>query len=227
MAHALDGATLRVDRARRHFEELEETLLQFRKKNIDKVSIKYDPGPPQSLRVSFDKSLVVPLGFSLPLSDCIHNLRAALDYLVYELAFLDDKVIHEGTQFPIVDDPKDFQKKKGKSLSGLSDPHIRESELRQPYEGIEWTKTLRSISNPDKHRHLIVMKPQRPPSFFAHLSGNIYDAPFNIEGQRMYVKKEDVFSIGFNDGELSIIETLLLLIGRVGETIDFFKPDFK
>jgi hypothetical protein len=39
MSHALDGATLRIERAVRHFDEFENEFSTFRKSNIDKVSI--------------------------------------------------------------------------------------------------------------------------------------------------------------------------------------------
>jgi hypothetical protein len=98
MSHALDGATLRIERAVRHFDEFEKAFSAFRKSNIDKVSIGYDPGPLRRLPVYFDRSLIVPLRLRLPVIDCIYNLRAALDYLVYELAILDSGIIQQGTR---------------------------------------------------------------------------------------------------------------------------------
>lgn len=228
MAHPLDGATLRVERAVKHFDEFCQMFDSFRQANIDKVSIKHDAGPPQRLPVRFDSSLVIPSRLSLPPSDCIHNLRAALDYLIYELAFLDSRAIQDGTQFPIEDCPKVFHKRRRDTyLCGLSDNHVRAINSLQPYRGVEWTKTLRSISNPDKHRHLVMLRPQLSPSLFAYDRGEVGDFKFTINGEEMYVQKEHAFSIGFGDGQFPVVETLNLLIVRVGETIDSFKPEFK
>lgn len=228
MSHPLDGVALRIERAIKHFDELEKMFVSFREANIDKVSIGYDPGPPQRLPVFFDPSLVIPLRLSLPVSDCIHNLRGALDYLIFELSILDSGTIQKGTQFPIEDNPQVFhQTRRNTSLRGLSDDHVRAIEFLQPYNGVEWTKSLRSISNPDKHQHLVIMKPQLSSSIFAHSVGDIDDFEFSVNGEQMYVKKKDVFSIGFSDSESPVIETLNSLQVRVRQTIDAFKPEFK
>ena len=227
MAHALDGATLRVERAIKHFDELMVVFVAFREANIDKVSLKDDPGPPQSLRVFFDSSLIVPLSLSLPVSDCIHNLRAALDYVVYELAILDSGVIQDGTQFPIEDDPQVFHKRRRNTyLRGLEDKHVRVIESLQPYKGVDWTKLLASISNPDKHRHLVMLRPQLSSSVMIHFTGQPGDSEFNVNGEKMYVNKEHAFSIGFGDGQAPIVETLNSLLGHVRRTIDSFKSEF-
>jgi len=61
--------------------------------------------------------------------EVIYNLRAALDYLIYELAFLDSFKIQEGTQFPIEDTKRRWQvaafgtKKRPARLVGISGRH--------------------------------------------------------------------------------------------------------
>src|SRR6266571_935332 len=78
MRHPLYGATLRIERAIKHFDEFSQVFNSFRESNVDKVIFKDNPGPPQNVNVSFDPaSFVVPLDFSLIVSDCIHNLRSA------------------------------------------------------------------------------------------------------------------------------------------------------
>jgi hypothetical protein len=225
---SLDGATLRIERAIRHFDEFEKSSSEFRKSNRDKVVIKQDSGNPQSLPVTFHDSLIVPLCLSLPVSDCIHNLRAALDYLIYELAFLDSGTVKDGTQFPIEDDPQAFNKKRrNRYLCGLSDDHIRKIESLQPYNGVNWTRTLRTISNPDKHRHLVVMKPQVSTVVYTHNSGEVSDTVISVNGEQTFLKKEDVLSIGFADSQVPVVETLISLIAEAGKTVDTFKSEFK
>ena len=228
MSHPLDGAALRVERAIEHYDEVCKRFVSFRETNIDKVFVKDNPGPPQNLTVSFDSSLLVPLALSLPVSDCIHNLRATLDYLVYELAILDSGIVQEKTQFPIEDDPEVFhRRRRNKYLRGLSNDHVRAIELMQPYMQIKWTKTLRSISNPDKHCRLTMLRPQLSRSVILHYMGGGGDFEFTVKGEKMYVKKEQVFSVGFGDSQLPVVETLNRLICSVGQTIDLFKPEFK
>ena len=45
----------------------------------------------------------LPPTFGIRVGEAIYNLRAALDYLVYELAILDSGNVQQGTQFPIED----------------------------------------------------------------------------------------------------------------------------
>jgi len=222
---SLEGASLRVERAIRHFDEFSSMLRSFREANKHKVIIQTHEDAPDNFMVQFDKSLVVPLALSLPVGDSIYNLRSALDYVVYELAILDSGKGQEHTQFPIVDCENNFDEQKH-HLRGLHEHHIRAIEALQPYKGIEWTKTLRGISNPDKHRHLIPVQVQAPPYVFAHWSGGAGDFELALNGEAAYFKKGAFINVGFRDSKLGVFETLCLLITEVGRTIDRFKPEF-
>ena len=193
--------------------------------NKDKVIIQTHGDAPDNIMVQLDKSLVVPLALSLPVGDCIYNLRSALDYVVYELAILDSGKVQEQTQFPIVDCEKDFNEQK-RHLRGLNEHHIRAIEALQPYKRIEWAKTLRGISNPDKHRHLIPVQAQTPPYVFARWSGDLGDFELTLNGEKTYLKKSAFIDVGFRDSKVGAYETLSLLITEVGRTIDGFKPEF-
>ena len=83
----------------------------------------------------------------LAVSDAIHNLRAALDYLVYELALHDSRAVQEGTQLPLecVKSGKapggndiGFDAVKSRFLKGVSTDHREAIERLQPYNGVEW-----------------------------------------------------------------------------------------
>jgi hypothetical protein len=225
---SLDGATLRLERAARHFNEFEQEGTKFQRSNKDKVIVTQDSDKPPTFTVSFDKSLVVPPYLSLPVSDCIHNLRSALDYLIYELAFLDSGTFMDGTQFPIEDDSAKFNLRRRKTyLRGLSDVHIRAIESLQPYNGVDWTKTLRTISNPDKHRQLTVLQPQRSPVVYTHVYGESDDVVVTLNGEQWYLTKAHVLTIGFAGSSTPVAETLNLLLVRVGESVNTFKSDFK
>lgn len=200
----------------------------FRQSHANKVWIRHYAGVNQNLFVIFSKSLTVPLRLSLPVSDCIHNLRAALDYLVYELAILDSGDVQEGSQFPIEDDPQVFHiGRRNTDLCGLRDDHVLAIETLQPYKGVQWTKTLRSISNPGNQNHLIPIQPRISSSLIKHFKADKNDFEFSVDGEKMYVKKEDVLSVGFSNGPVPVLETLNLLITNVSQTIESFKPEFK
>ena len=117
-----------------------------------------------SVSISLDTTPPLPIFLPVIVSDAIYNMRAALDYIVYELARLDSGAVQDGTQFLIEDvklDPehpsRGFDARSKRCLKGLTQAHIAAIEALQPYRGIEWTRTLRDISNPDKHRTLTVL----------------------------------------------------------------------
>ena len=54
------------------------------------------------------KKWLIPAMLGILIGETIYNLRAILDYLVYELAILDSGQIQKGTQFPIEDTESEF-----------------------------------------------------------------------------------------------------------------------
>jgi len=182
----------------------------------------------------------VPLKFGVLVGEVCYNLRAALDYLVFELAINDSGSVQDQTQFPMESSPGGFAVKRDPmrrecQLRGLSCTHIADIEKLQPYNGCEWTRTLRLISNPDKHRKLTAT-PSHALSFL-HLSR------FNPEvfgasplgpvrrgqgalGEDIYVQFPLHYSIGLADGT-PIIPVLHTLKLHVGQALDAFKSDFK
>jgi len=159
VAHAdpLDGARLRNERAREH-------LTQFRREIetiYEHFSRHFAGTHPETggYAVMFPEVREPPPALAVIFGETIYNLRAALDYVVFELATHDSGVEQEGTQFPIEDREDVFrQTRRTTYLKGLSEEHIALIESYQPYKGCDWTGTLRRLSNPDKHRklHLLV-----------------------------------------------------------------------
>jgi hypothetical protein len=153
--HPLDGAFERVNRAQEHFAELQHYISIFGQFQLDTSAIHFDPNPPYEVKVFAPVSFSSPSAIvSVVLGELIYNLRSALDYLIFELARHDSRVIQHGTQFPIDDKPKKFAEHIPTRLKGLSGAHIAAIERLQPYNGCNWTKLLRDLSNPDKHREL-------------------------------------------------------------------------
>lgn len=97
---------------------------------------------------------------SLLASEALFNVRTALDYLVYEIAWLDSGTPQTRTQFPIVDDAHDWSDQATRRLRGVSNEHRNVIRDCQPFAGCEWTRSLRELSNADKHRLLVSAVPQ-------------------------------------------------------------------
>jgi hypothetical protein len=157
VTHPLDGALLRAERADRHIGEAQQLVTDYARKCDAHVVVTYDKGTgePRPLRFESTQFPAIPLLLPLAISDAVHNLRASLDYVVFELARKENPNADRGrTQFPITDHKVGdggFDKRSNRELAGLSRAHIGAIEGLQPYNGVEWTRTLRDVSNPDKH----------------------------------------------------------------------------
>ena len=171
MAYPLFDSYLRVARAEEHFVSLTEIIKRFRDNYAYNV-LRLTEIDPQTFRPDTDKVLsrypdipFVPDMTNVYMGEAIQNLRTALDYLVFALAKTDNAgVEQEGTQFLIEDDPGHgsgahrfgFLHNAPRRLKNMKQAHIDLIENLQPYKGCFWTRRIRDLSNPDKHRKLYV-----------------------------------------------------------------------
>src|ERR1022692_3409696 len=120
--HPLESCFHRVNRAMFHIGELEgilESLSQTQKKIIiaNQKSNTVNLSPHQSVDTLYsNEKLAIPVPIDVPIiiGETVYNLRSALDFLVFVLAWADSGKRQEGTQFLIEDvfsDPAD--KKRG------------------------------------------------------------------------------------------------------------------
>jgi hypothetical protein len=185
---------------------------------------------------------------SVMVGEAAYNLRAALDYLINELSFRDSRKRYDSLQFPIEDSPEGFQMRctglrKGEQkpnervwwLRGINQAHIDAIENVQPYRGCQWTKTLRGLSNPDKHRRLTILNERFDPGVpdITVRTGPIYPSddlyPSETMPGRGYtgveVKIDLSLYIAFEDGT-PVVETLEELKSEVGNFLAEFYPAF-
>lgn len=228
-AHPLFGARLRVSRAGEHLQELDSSITTLIENYEDPTVAINDEGQLSitgpSKPISPDPMWPVLLG------ETTYNLRAALDYLVYELAFLDSGIVHDGTQFPIEERYEVFwQRRRHSWLEGVSDEHVTAIERLQPYKGCDWTRQLRELSNPDKHRKLTVIEaeadhglrvfkatsPPEPEAGWRHIF---------TEGD-VHVHYQRPTQVAIEEGP-PIVELLERLQTQVSETLDAFEPEFE
>jgi hypothetical protein len=235
--HPLDGAYQRVRRARKHLTNLKKRITVFRGVISDNIAINRKPAKfilpdgREVMGVLGELSFRIeppPTIIPILVGETIYNLRAALDYLVYGLACFDSKQVVENTQFPIEDKGDVFirriggagTKRRGVYLAGVNDTHVAIISQFQPCYGCKWTRVLREISNPDKHRKLTIIK--------APMVYNIPDGSTEriIDGQSVNMENGISLNIGFSNG-LPIVETLEQLHSEVTKTLNLFKLDFK
>lgn len=158
---------LKLDHARKHAEKLKEA-----------IRVTPNPAPYQFVR-EFDAQSgeyavrmilgPLPIEWSLILGDALHNMRSALDSLVYRLS-----VAHLGVPtdrevrrigFPIVDSDDEFDDRIRHNQGPYKcDPRVVALiKGMQPYQPSEWgygnpLQLLRDLNNIDKHRHLVLAR---------------------------------------------------------------------
>lgn len=244
---SLAGAFARVDRAAVHINELDDALECVRKTGEDEVVAGQstrlrkhaeEAFPLSGARVWFDKP-PLPDFVSVLVGETVYNLRAALDYMVYELAWKDSGARKRGTQFPIEDrkfDPENprrgFDGRRKKFLAGLSDLHVEAIEQLQPYSGAEWTRILRDISNPDKHRQLVRLTADAVsvgsydyrPRGTADASRGVF-TNLGIAGMEARVEFSRYLMVGLPEGG-DLVGTLARLCREVRAVIDSFSREF-
>jgi hypothetical protein len=161
----LERLTLRLDRAEEHLKTFDTDLRRFLKKRP------YEFLPPEHhpeiKQVWYHVKVKgqPPTECSVPVGDALHNMRAALDNLVYALAVKESgeevPPFHDKIAFPIHDDPK-FWKPNGQKIGAIPSRAKTIIESLQPYHRRKtphqhplWV--LQKLNNIDKHRFLHVV----------------------------------------------------------------------
>jgi hypothetical protein len=234
MAHSLDGAFRRVDRAREHLTDLKRRADSLRQDQEDAITFKVHPTLPDKVQAVITR-LAPRHMLGILVGEVCYNLRAALDYLIFELAYLDSGQIQQGTQFPIDDKKEVFVGSTPRRLKGLSQAHIGQIEALQPYNRCDWTRTLRDISNPDKHRTLVSLQGDNTldvvnaDTQHLHLLEGVAGTVRRIHkpnGEEVYVKFRVTTALQFLDGT-PILETLERVLAEVAQTIQSFESEFQ
>jgi hypothetical protein len=219
---SLDDARARIDRAKQHIAVLEHEISTFlspdRIAAASAVLVQSFPGGTEHFNA--------PPIMSILIGEAFYNLRAALDYLVYELAYLDTGRHQSGTKFLIEDREEGWnghlpgpgtpgKLRRNMWLHRLTSAHQAALKALQPCSGCKWTSTLRDLSNPDKHRRLLRIT--------AEVHGRHGTLGF---GFGMMVGFHISTNVAFEDTS-RVVEALNLLHEQVANVIEAFDPDFQ
>jgi hypothetical protein len=226
------GSGLRLARAREHLADLKARINVFRQEYKDGFAFDFDPDT-QRLTLGAQNETGKPWPmFSVLVGEVTYNLRAALDYFIYELAAIDSGMIQDGTQFPIEDTPEGFKRRRATFLKGVSDEHVALIDRLQPHAGCHWTKRLASLSNPDKHRQLAVLdnlseasaviRKGTPGSFSSVKGGRVFQARTGPNPVDVHVDFDISIRVAFRD-ETGVVETLDELQNEVAAVLQQFK----
>lgn len=178
--HELAGCQLKLDRAYEHTQFLYRAVEEFLWLNPQEPTPKID-AENREVVVWMNVRDTPPLRWSAVIGDVVHNLRSALDHLVYQLAIANGKS-PSGLSYPILtEDPSspeasDTVRKTWKTLSKrLHLDDLAVIERTQPYKRRNVGDKhvflmLNRLSNWDKHREL-------------HLTASVLvGSEFSIEG---------------------------------------------
>ena len=146
----------KLARAAEHFGALQDEYRAFVGREPHSVEWGSDPAQGWTQAV-FRVTEEPPLRLGLIFGDAIHNLRAALDNLICELARLGGNNECRTTQFPICTSESEFERRRPTWLAGVDDAHVGRIRTYQPFAK-QNEAALRSLieinrfDNLDKHR---------------------------------------------------------------------------
>jgi hypothetical protein len=227
------GAELRVRRARQLIGTLKRQEQAWANAHQDLVTGAPGSGP-GTVILDVTKGDPHRMGrMSITIGEAVYNLRAALDYIVYDLACMAARKHVAGTQFPIEESSAGFRSRvSGKNAKGEDVGHFLRSvppgaialiAKLQPYAGCTWTRDLRELSNPDKHRRLASL---RSKAIITVKSWKVVAVDPDTEKGTVEVRYDAEVEVSLEDGR-PVRETLQTLCGEVEATVAVFKSHIK
>lgn len=157
----LSGVLAKLDRADEHREAFDLLYHAYAESQPYGILTEYDPRTGwhvlrwQVMHEPPFKELALIFG------DMISNLRAALDYLIWQLVLQSGNRPGRRTAFPVVRRAKDWDVQSRNALRGVTPEWIAEIEARQPFKrrerpSIHPLAILDHLNNLNKHRFLPV-----------------------------------------------------------------------
>lgn len=152
------GVTARLARVPEQIERLRDALDEYAVKEPEILAAGYQEPNGQPRYSIPHPTKWLPQEAQVIAGEIVHNLRSTLDNLIWMLAYRNCGHEVKNTQFPIVHSRKAFDQQQKRRLKGLTATQIDIIENLQPYNGGVWLQMLAELSNPDKHRHLILIE---------------------------------------------------------------------
>jgi hypothetical protein len=167
VAHELDGVEAKLARADAHLTAVEAAVREVVESEPDLIQGVFEPRPPcyvfRAQRDSRSPTWISPI-----IGDCVHNFRAALDFLVWELVAVEGNVGDTKTEFPIFTDPARYATGAHQKIRGVPDRAEAIFRRLQPFAGpnsqpgsplwrdplLEPLALLYDLDRWDKHRSL-------------------------------------------------------------------------
>lgn len=163
MAHPLDGARAKIQRAEEHIKNLDREIFSFTSQKPPPYKVirqHQNDGRKYAFIVSGEP--IVPLRFGVMAGEVVHQLRSSLDHMVYALVIRNGGTPTNQTQFPICSTLEKFKEACARGrIRGVSGSAERIITAEQPYNSPTPDDTLLAALDEcdilDKHRLLVVV----------------------------------------------------------------------
>jgi len=172
---SLEGSRAKRDRAEHHLTAIEQRVGEFLGSDPYPVTVDAYPDEGRYL-VKFVNPKPVPAQeLALLIGDCVHNMRSALDYLVWELSGADPS--DRRSMFPIFDKRAKFRDNEARRIGRLPANARALVEALQPYHAGPLARStplwaIEDLDAADKHRLLAVTVPATQ-GLTAHFSRSV------------------------------------------------------
>jgi hypothetical protein len=151
----LAGVRIKIERAKRHVHELEAEIRAFHDRRPYAI-IRYDDPKTGDLVYAVRIKERVPEGFSGIIGDVVHNLRAALDQLAWQLVIANGQQPERRTGFPIAGSVNKFKSDAAGKIKGVSARAYRLIRRLKPYKGgREFFWRIHELDRLDKHKSIV------------------------------------------------------------------------
>jgi hypothetical protein len=199
MADRMSGPRGKTKRAKQHVNELEAAIAEFFGTNPYEVGAEDDPEAGQRV-YKLTKAEAPPDCLALIAGDIVHNLRASLDLVVWQLVEVNGKTPGKSDGFPINESAQAFEPGGiAKVKSRISNEAVKVVRAVKPYKGGNdalWR--LHHLDIADKHRILFVVgssyrsfKPALPPMLLPDGTEIPFEFPgFLIPEDKMFPLEE-------------------------------------
>lgn len=154
----LEGARAKVERAKQHIRDLDAQRIAFLGDNPYRTTPEFHPEY-SATAYFLDEYAPIPEAISLVAGDALHNLRAALDYVVYAFA---SKGLSPAERaklyFPISKSAEDYNSESLGKTAGVPKYIKKRIDRLKPYKGgndLLWG--LHRLNIIDKHRLLVTV----------------------------------------------------------------------
>jgi hypothetical protein len=152
---SLAGVRLKIDRAKKHFADLDAAIRAFESRKPYGFVMEIDPHFGYEI-YRFSEREAIPNEWAAIAGDCIHNLRSALDHLAVALVLHNSGTPTNYTAFPIGNDPADFESRVASRLAGANAEAIKLVRSFKPHGGGDNPIfALHQLDIADKHELLI------------------------------------------------------------------------